>query len=162
MIEMNDAVRSAIAANLPAAVAGELAAFIKQAEVDKATLARTRESLTKAEQEADQLRAKLSEESALDAKVKQLAADQQTLRNEQLALAVRNARMEADVANASKNATLDVVSMFLKLPTVRTNVMSSVAVPVEGNPGNPASGHYPMSGTVMTAQESHATTQTQE
>lgn len=160
MIEMNDAIKAAIAANLPGAVAGELAAFIKQAEADKVALANVRRDLELSQRDCAATQAKLREQSAIDEQVLKLAASQEALRNEQLVLAYSKAKLVADVADASKSATLEVVGMFLKLPSVRTNVMSTVGVPVQGSPGG--NGSYPMAGFVVQSSDAQTTTQTQE
>ena len=48
----------------------------------------------------------------------------------------KEAAIEARVSDASKDATLDVVRLFLQNNTIKTNIQKNVGVPVQGVPAN--------------------------
>jgi hypothetical protein len=157
MSEISTAVQAAIAGNLPAAVADELQKFIAQAKSDASALAMARKEIENMQAREEKLRAQVADQAEIEKREKALADESAKLRKRELDLEVAMAKNVAAVAVAEKDATLSVVGLFLKNTTVRTNVVSSVGVPVEGSPGSPQHGIYPTSGTVVQSHDSRVT-----
>lgn len=155
---MNEAISAAIAANLPAAVASELSTYLKQADADKTALANVRRDLEMTQRDLAAAKAKLCDQATLDERERALGASQMTLRSEQLALAMDRAKLVAEVATASRDATLDTVKLFLKLPSVRTDALSTAPVVLPGSPGNPQYGQSTTYPTVVSGTETSTTT----
>lgn len=160
MFELNQAVRDAISNNLPAAVGAELATVLKQAETDRQLVERLRGDLEESKQRERNLGARLLSQGKLAEEHKALSDGEAALMVRELAVLRKEASMTAAVATANSDAVLHVVGMFLKVPQVRTSVLSEVAVPVTGAPGGNGQPGY--AGMVLQAKEAHTTTQTQE
>lgn len=160
MFEMNDAIRTAITNNLPAAVAGELATFIKQAESTAQQLVSLREESKRQVITIEQLREQVRAQADLDAREAALASGRANLTEQELALTSREAANQAVVATAAMNAMRETMGMFLKLPQVRTQILAEVGVPVSGAPGGNGMAGY--GGTVMRSNDTQTTTVSQE
>ena len=150
--DIDQKINQIIRDNMPQAVASQVSAFIdigKQAiEENKKYKAINAENTTLILKLRDEI-AKYNEWAAtLKLKERDLANWAKDLQDFQLKLLRKEASIEASVANASRDATLNVVGLFLKNNTVRKSVVSTVPVAVSGydggqySPGSP--GHVQM------------------
>ena len=150
--DIDQKINQIIRDNMPQAVASQVSAFIdigKQAiEENKKYKAINAENTTLILKLRDEI-AKYNEWAAtLKSKERDLANWAKDLQDLDLKLLRKEASIEASVANASRDATLNVVGLFLKNNTVRKSVVSTVPVAVSGydggqySPGSP--GHVQM------------------
>lgn len=150
--DIDQKINQIIRDNMPQAVASQVSAFIdigKQAiEENKKYKAINAENTTLILKLRDEI-AKYNEWAAtLKLKERDLANWAKDLQDLDLKLLRKEASIEASVANASRDATLNVVGLFLKNNTVRKSVVSTVPVAVSGydggqySPGSP--GHVQM------------------
>lgn len=150
--DIDQKINQIIRDNMPQAVAAQVSSFIeigKQAiEENKKYKAINAENTALILKLRDEL-ARYNELAAtLKSKERDLANWAKDLQDFQLKLLRKEASIEASVANASRDATLNVVGLFLKNNTVRKSVVSTVPVAVSGydggqySPGSP--GHVQM------------------
>ena len=145
--DIDQKINQIIRDNMPQAVASQVSSFIeigKQAiEENKKYKAINAENTALILKLRDEL-ARYNEWAAtLKSKERDLANWAKDLQGLELKLCRREASIEASVANASKDATLDVVGLFLKNNTVRKSVVSTVPVAVSGYDGGQYSSGAP-------------------
>lgn len=135
---MNLAIAEAIKANLPEAVAGEMKRYLDEAKAAMSDNVRLNKALADARARISQLEefsSKTSRENDIlrdvDIKTQALAKE---LQNKEIANIKLLARHEADVANAAKSAAFEVMGLFLRNPSIRTDIQRTVTHPVEGVP----------------------------
>ena len=161
MSNLDQAVRDAINANLSGIAAAQLKEFITEAEQLKTRFERMKEELAADKLTISTLQARVKEDDELKTRETALARGQEQLRQGELTLQLNAAKQVAEIAVAEKNMTLQVLGMFLKNPVVRTNVVETVGIPVEGCPPNQYSQNG-TGGTVMQTTQTRSTDQTQE
>lgn len=159
-MSLNEAVMNAIQANLAGAVAGELKTYIADAEKLKEKLTNLEINYNASLDRVSSLDKKLAEYRALDEYSSDLDRRAKELTDKELTLLKREASMDAKEAVAELSGYKACVSQFLKLPKVRTDVLSNVSKPVEGHPGG--NGYSPTPGYLIPTNENHTTTRTEE
>lgn len=150
--DMDQKINQIIRDNMPQAIASQVSAFIetgKQAMEEnkkyKAVNAENTTLILKLREEA----AKYNEwAGSLKHKEKELAAWAKDLQALELKLLRKEAAIDASIANASKDATLDVVGLFLKNTAVRKSTIATIPVAVPGYDGGQYSSGSP--GSVQT------------
>lgn len=140
MTDINIAIAKLIKDNLPEAVALEMAKYLdtaKNAITENDSLKKSNEAYSTQNallsQQVSDL--KLRENKVNDTE-KNLKCLELKLKNFELELLKKEAAIEARVSDASKDATLDVVRLFLQNNTIKTNIQKNVGVPVQGMPAN--------------------------
>lgn len=138
MSDMNLAIAEAIKANLPEAVAGEMKRYLDEAKAAMSDNVRLNKALADARARIAQLEeysSKMSRENEIlkDADIKTQALAKE-LQNKEIGHIKLLARNEADIANAAKSAAFEVIGLFLRNPSIRTDIQRTVTHPVEGVP----------------------------
>lgn len=150
--DMDQKINQIIRDNMPQAVASQVSAFVemgKQAiEENKKYKAINAENTALILKLRDEV-ARYNEWAAtLKLKERDLANWAKDLQGLELKLCRREASIEASIANASKDATLDVVGLFLKNTAVRKSTIATIPVAVPGYDGGQYSSGSP--GSVQT------------
>lgn len=140
MTDINIAIAKLIKDNLPEAVALEMAKYLdtaKNAITENALLKKANETYSTQNAFLSQQVSDLKlRENKIDDTEKDLKFFELRLKNFELELLKKEAAIEARVSDASKDATLNVVSLFLQNNTIKTNIQKNVGVPVQGMPAN--------------------------
>jgi len=126
--------------NLPEVTALEMSKYLQSAKAAIEENARYKTSNENLSNQITSLTGKLLDANKkiddLKEKEKFIIDKEQQLHNKEIDLIRKEAFITAEIANASKNATLDVVNSFLRNPTVRTSVQQTVGVAVLGKPSS--------------------------
>lgn len=162
MSEISQAIKAAIADKLPSTVANELAAFIDQANQSATELLRAKERIDSLKRDLGNVQSMLDSQTSISIKMDKLGEAESALRVRELALETKSCAHRAEVAEARHDATLRMAEMFLKVPTVRTQVLENTFASVAGNPGNSQYGIMPSPGSVVPVSNSTTTQQTNE
>ncbi len=133
-MELTNDIKSAIAQHLPAMVAGELKEYLAQAELVRQSLADTLKANAEHRAEVERLRIQIQAQEMLTIREKSVEAKLEDVKKRELELVVATVKNEVEVIAAALAATNVTMDKFLKLPTVRTNVIENVGVPVIGSP----------------------------
>lgn len=161
-MEISNELQDAIKQQLPGMFASEMQVFIAQARDDAANVKHLKVRIELQDKEEQRLREQLNAHAELSAREQVLAKREALIQALELELLKKEAKMEANIAIAELTGVKETQDAFLKNVVVRSNVMSSVMKPVEGNPGDPTRGICPTSGTLQQANETHFTTETKE
>ncbi len=159
---LNEDIKKAIAANLTGVVAAELQEYLKTAAAAIAKIPVLEERITNQERDLTMYKGQLRDQEALDAKhaeVTKLVAD---VAAREAKLEIATATNALKVVTAERDMAIGMTDRFLKNVTVRETVLANSMKPVEGHPGSPNNGCYPVGGTLMSATDTTTTTRTEE
>lgn len=157
---LTDELKALAAQHMPALVAGEMKTYIEQAEKNTKLLAEADANNKRYCEELDGLRVQIRLQEDLANRESVLRTQLEELRARELALVTATVKNEVAVLQASLCATNSTVDKFLKLPSVRTNVMERVGVSVPGAPGNQY--NQGTAGFVQATDQNSTTTTTEE
>lgn len=140
---LSQSVQEAIRQNLSGVVAGELSEFIDRAKRQEAELERVKASNAALGTEIENLQAKLAAHREMAERERAVTDRENAAQATELTLLKREASLDAKVAHAELNGVKYSMESFLRNVTVRTNVVSDVAKPVQGSPGGNGYGATP-------------------
>ncbi len=157
-MEISAEMKAALQQQLPAMFAKEMDEFLKLAARDAATVIDQKEKIRDLEADNESLRAKVRSQEKLDAQALDIATKLQDLAKRELELLTANVKNEVAVVTANNSGYKEAVNAFLKLPSLRTDIMATVSKPVAGHPGG--SNYSGSPGTLQQATDTSTTTHT--
>jgi hypothetical protein len=157
-MEISAEMKAALQQQLPAMFAKEMDEFLKQAARDAATVVSLKDTILDLESANNTMKNRLRSQDALDAQALDIATKLQDLAKRELELLTANVKNQVEVVTANNSGYKEAVNAFLKLPSLRTDIMATVSKPVAGHPGG--SNYSGSPGTLQQATDTSTTTHT--